>query len=47
LSDHRVDPANREASRILTHHKLKDVRGPVDEIVAAAQEEIVTRPERL
>ena len=40
LSDHGVDPASREAPRILTSHELKDARGPVDELVAAAQEEI-------
>ena len=37
LSDHGVDPASREAPRILTSHELKDVRGPVDELVAAAR----------
>ena len=41
LSDHSVDPASREAPRILTSHELKDARGPVDELVAVAQEEIV------
>ena len=40
LSDHGVDPASREAPRILTSHELKDARGPVDEFVAVAQEEI-------
>ena len=40
LSDHSVDPASREAPRILTSHELKDARGPVDEFVAAAQDEI-------
>jgi len=40
LSQHGVDPASHEAPRILTSHELKDVRGPVDELVAAAQEEI-------
>jgi len=40
LSDHGVDPASREAPRILTTQELKDALGPVDELVAAAQEEI-------
>jgi transcriptional regulator of acetoin/glycerol metabolism len=40
LSKHGVDPASHEAPRILTSHELKDARGPVDELVAAAQEEI-------
>lgn len=40
LSQHGVDPASRDAPRILTSHELKDARGPVDELVAAAQEEI-------
>jgi len=40
LSDHGVDPASREAPRILTSRELKDARGPVDELVGTAQEEI-------
>jgi len=40
LSQHGVDPSSYEAPRILTSRELKDARGPVDELVAAAQEEI-------
>jgi transcriptional regulator of acetoin/glycerol metabolism len=39
-TEHRVDPLNREAPRILLPHELKDFREPLDELIFGAQEEI-------
>ena len=38
--EHRVDPLNSEAPRILLPHELKDFREPLDELIFIAQEEI-------
>jgi AraC-like DNA-binding protein len=38
--DHGVDPERDEAPRILSPSELKDRRGPVDELVRSAQDEI-------
>ncbi len=35
-----VDPDHREAPRILTSRELKDLRGPLDQLIFSAQEEI-------
>src|SRR3954469_5826892 len=39
LNDHRVDPASREAPRVLTAQELVDARGPVAGLIAIAREE--------
>ncbi len=39
LSEHGVDPDSNESPRILTDYELKEFRGPVEELVAAAREE--------
>ena len=39
-TEHRVDPLNSEAPRILLPHELKDLREPLDELIFTAQEEI-------
>jgi AraC-like DNA-binding protein len=39
-NNHRVDPADTTAPRILTAGELKPLREPLDELVASAQEEI-------
>jgi DNA-binding CsgD family transcriptional regulator len=39
LSEHGVDPSSNESPRILTDYELKEFRGPVEELVAAAREE--------
>jgi transcriptional regulator of acetoin/glycerol metabolism len=37
LSEHGVDPSSNESPRILTDYELKEFRGPVEELVAAAR----------
>ena len=39
-TEHRVDPLNSEAPRILLPHELKDFREPLGELIFTAQEEI-------
>lgn len=37
---HRVDPESSEAPRILTSGELRELRGPLDQFIVSAQEEI-------
>ena len=37
---YRVDPVDTHAPRILTSGELKDFRGPLDQLIFSAQEEI-------
>jgi DNA-binding CsgD family transcriptional regulator len=39
LSEHGVEPGSRQTPRILTARELKEFRGPIEELVAAAREE--------
>jgi DNA-binding CsgD family transcriptional regulator len=39
LSEYGVDPGSHEAPRILTARELRESRGPVEELIAAAREE--------
>ncbi|MBO0711496.1 MAG: hypothetical protein J2P47_09510, partial [Acetobacteraceae bacterium] len=39
-NEHRVDPVDSTAPRVLTHGELKPLREPLGELVFSAQEEI-------